>query len=504
MRQHSLCILAFLPVLAFGAGCVEKQSVAGEEKPATDDRSEVRMQPPRIADIPELVRFSATVTNPEVIGVSSQLPGTIAQVLVDEGQVVEKDQELLRLDEQELKLHVEQATKALSGAEVRLEQLRLAAVIEQESLELGVKQAESALAQIQAKAKMVEEGARPEEKRQVAAVVEMARTQMEAMGRETERMKGLYADEVIPKQRLEQLEDGYKVAQAQFQQASEQLKLVQLGAREEDREAMAAAVDQMRHAVAMAQVGLKQIEARKLDIKATELAVDQARTALELAKLAAGKAVVKAPCRGFVDAVSAKGGMLVAPGTPLITLAVLDKLEARALLQQAEVMKVRSGMEVTYTVDGAEQAGPFRGKVVHVGAMADLMTRGFPVDFAVAEKDMGLLKGGMHVKGEITVGTHARAMLLPASAVLRREGAKVVFVVEDGLARQRKVETGMNVGKELEVVSGLSADSQVVHEGHLGLVDGVAVKPAASDATAAEPTEVGGGPGAPTEATPAQ
>jgi hypothetical protein len=67
-------------------------------------------------------------------------------------------------------------------------------------------------------------------------------------------------------------------------------------------------------------------------------------------------------------------------------------------------------------------------------------------------------------------------VLLPAAAVTRRGGREVVFVVQEGAARERAVRLGAPSGAEIELLEGPSPGSRVVLSPPAALRDGSAVK----------------------------
>jgi len=88
----------------------------------------------------ESVVATGNILTPYRAQIGSQITGTVAEVLVEEGQSVVKDQPLIRLEDTELKAAVVQAQGALAEAEARMKQLR----------ELSLPTAQQTLAQLQA------------------------------------------------------------------------------------------------------------------------------------------------------------------------------------------------------------------------------------------------------------------------------------------------------------------------------------------------------------------
>lgn len=98
-------------------------------------------------DLVKTVVASANVETPYRVDIGSQITGTVADVLVDEGQTVEQGQPLVALEQGELKSAVVEAQGAVAQADARMRQLHeLTLPTAQEAL----KQAQATLANAQA------------------------------------------------------------------------------------------------------------------------------------------------------------------------------------------------------------------------------------------------------------------------------------------------------------------------------------------------------------------
>ena len=78
---------------------------------------------------------------------------------------------------------------------------------------------------------------------------------------------------------------------------------------------------------------------------------------------------------------------------------------------------------------------------------------------------------------DLTIVFESRPGLgVPTAAVLVRNGQNVVFVVQDGQAVQRDVQTGLQNDGWTEILAGLEAGETVVTEGQTQLRDGLKVE----------------------------
>jgi multidrug efflux pump subunit AcrA (membrane-fusion protein) len=131
-----------------------------------------------------------------------------------------------------------------------------------------------------------------------------------------------------------------------------------------------------------------------------------------------------------------------------------------------------------------------------------MRTRTYPIEIDLEDSEE-MLRPGMMMRVEIVLEQRGSAVLVGRSSVLDEPDSRV-FVISDEVAHLRKVKTGLVVGDQIEIQSGLSAGDLVVSLGHQKLIDGSTVRiydmpelpeptqdsPAAS---AAANTGVGGG-----------
>ena len=114
--------------------------------------------------------------------------------------------------------------------------------------------------------------------------------------------------------------------------------------------------------------------------------------------------------------------------------------------------------------------------VTQIVPRADPQSRTFPVKVRIANES-GRLKSGMLARVTVKVGNERSGLLVPKDAVVRRGVDEVVFVVENGVARQVKVKTGRAVQQLMEIHnSDLKPNQEVVVIGNEGLTGGAKVR----------------------------
>jgi membrane fusion protein (multidrug efflux system) len=230
-----------------------------------------------------------------------------------------------------------------------------------------------------------------------------------------------------------------------------------------------AVADEARAAPLRAQGIIAQQEYEKVR---TELRVAQARR--DRLRIEHERAHVRAPFDGSVSARLTNLGDYVRPGTVVFRLVQDDPLTFRGEVPERDVPSLKPGQAMRVTVD-PYPGEAFSGTVTRVGAASDPAARSLAFEAAVPNHDRRLLPG-FFGHGEVVVRREERAVAVPRAAVTTFAGVTKVFVVEDGVARERAVTLGVDLGDGwVEVAQGVSRGMPVVTSGLSRLADGTPV-----------------------------
>jgi RND family efflux transporter MFP subunit len=200
--------------------------------------------------------------------------------------------------------------------------------------------------------------------------------------------------------------------------------------------------------------------------------LEQLETALENLRLQKEGTVIQSPINGIVSSVTAIEGQL-SGATPLVTVVDIDKLQLQVQVGESYIGKLRVGAEMPVSIEAAS-AQPYTGIIKSIALQIDARTKAYPVTLEIANEGMEL-KGGMYGEVKLTVDSREDVLVIPAYAVLDYAQKKVVYVVENGKAVMREVETGLTIGNETEILSGLAVGETIIVEGQYGVRDGSSV-----------------------------
>lgn len=221
--------------------------------------------------------------------------------------------------------------------------------------------------------------------------------------------------------------------------------------------------------------------------------IKQAEAGLAMARSQMEKAVITAPISGEVAAIMTSAGNPVGPGNPIVSLVNRHEIEVTGVVSDRQVVLIEAGAAADVTF-GALEGQVFPGTVRSVSPAANPQAGGFPVVITIDNSD-GLVRPGMFADVRIAAEHAAGVLAVSADGLIRRDGGTAVFVVEDGVAVEKTVETGLHDGSYVEVVSGLAPGDRVIVSGQQFVSHGTPV-------AVEEPGESGeGGTGPGTQGT---
>ena len=198
--------------------------------------------------------------------------------------------------------------------------------------------------------------------------------------------------------------------------------------------------------------------------------LEAARARLQSAALKKSKTRILAPDAGIVSARSATVGATVQPGQELFRLIRGSRLEWRAEVGAADLVRIKPGQPVHLTAPGG---GQLKGVVRALAPTVDPRTHTALVYVDLPPAAVQAISAGMFARGEFQLGSKP-ALTLPQSALLLREGFAYVYRYEAGKVVQVKVSPGRRLDDRIEV-SGLDAAARVVATGVGFLADGDSV-----------------------------
>jgi membrane fusion protein (multidrug efflux system) len=291
-----------------------------------------------------------------LVPMACKIYGDIAEVRVDDNQLVKAGQVLVRIDPRDYQARVDQAKAALALAESQSQAAQVGVPLTQETTQSYTSSADAQLANAEAEY----DRAKTTYEKDSTAGLAFARANVDARQADNDRaqadlgrMKPLVQKEEISQQQFDAYLAGARVAESELRAAKDQLTAAERGA-EISKSAMLAAkakVDQARAGVDQARANHKQIPIRQADAAAAVAGVAQAKANLEAVELELSYTTVVAPVDGVVTKKSVEVGQIVQPGQSLLVLIPLQNIWVTANFKETQLAKIRSGQKAEIHVD---------------------------------------------------------------------------------------------------------------------------------------------------------
>jgi multidrug efflux pump subunit AcrA (membrane-fusion protein) len=404
-------LILIIAVAATGLACNRSKGAANANATATPASAiDVTTTPAILRQLPRYFEATGSLAANQQTDVAPETSGKVMAVGVDMGSYVRRGQMLVKLDDADFRIRIQQAQAQLD-------------------------QAKATLRQNEAKI-----GLRPGQKFNPANVPEVAAARA-ALDLTEKNLR-----------RYEKLIESGDVSRASYDQ--------QRSARDVAREQYEVAVHQAQQNYA--------------GVANAQGAVDSAQTAVALARRSLNYTVITAPIGGYVSERNADIGEYVSPQQKVATIVNLDPLRVRIDIPEQAIPRVHVGESVSVTV-AAYTDRTFAGHIARVSPSVSATSRTLTVE-AEVQNPGALLKPGQFATVRILLPQSEPAVLVPQRALRTISGAIYVFIIKNGHAEQRLVQSGQTESDLVEIKSGIAADELVATSNVDQLSDGIAVR----------------------------
>ncbi len=468
----------------------------------------VTVAPVESAQVGETLEATGTVVAYDLLPVLPQANGLqIKQVLVKEGDAVEKGQTMAVLDDSVLREQIAEALAGVQSANSTVEQAEAQvqqAQSTQQEAQAGVAQAQAGVEKAIADAAQAKTGvgqarAGVEQAKagvtQAKAGIASAQAKLDQAQREVNRTQDLATQGVISQQDLERRKTERQTAVQDLNKAKADLNTAleeQNKAAEEVRSALAkvataeanistarAALSSARAKVNTAGASVSSARANvgnnAASVRSNDAQVKQLQTQLE-------QTIVRAPDSGTVAERIGRVGDVSSGNQKLFSIIRGNKLELQLKVPETQVSQVRPGTAVQITSDSDKRI-KLSGTVRDISPLVDPQNRQATVKIDLPPSEF--LRSGMFLRASISTAT-AQGLKVPAKAILPQpDGSSIVYkLVGEDKVQAQPVEVGEISGgavgdltaAKVEVKKGLKAGDRVVIAGAGYLKDGDLVK----------------------------
>ena len=438
--KHAAILLLAICAAIFSSACGSSKA----ENVNAD--SQAKTVPTKIVaaesrDVPKYIEATGTFQADESTDVAGETSGKVAQTLVKEGDFVNAGDALIRLDERDANLRLQQAKADESKARAALVQAE--AQLRQQQASIGLdKGGNFSVENIPAV-------------RQSRAALVSAESDLKLAQTTERRYANLLETGDTSKLVFDQKRNETEKAQAAVNQARENLKAAENTARQSNQ-------------------GIEAAQANVLNAKA---AIENAVSATALAQKTVADTTIRAPFSGYVSVRSVAVGEYISPTTPIATIVRTNPIKVKLQIPEKDAGLINVGMNVSAQA-AAFTDRRFAGRVSALNPLVNESARSLQTE-ATFENAENLLRPGMFATARILQSGGDQGIFVPKSAVIsdKNTNSLGVYVVEGDAVKLRAVQIDESTrdAEEIRILSGVNEGEKIAATNIEQLFDGVKV-----------------------------
>jgi RND family efflux transporter MFP subunit len=230
------------------------------------------------------------------------------------------------------------------------------------------------------------------------------------------------------------------------------------------------------------------LDAAQANYERTLASIELAKAQRQAAEVAVENTIIRAPFDGTVLTKNADVGEIVAPlaagvnsKAAVVTIADMKSLQVEADVSESNIERISSQQECEITLD-AYPSHSYRGYVAKIVPTADRTKATVMVKVGFKHYDKRVLPEMsakvlfLSKETKESQKNQQPVLVVPNSAVVIRNGNKVVFAVKNNTAVEIPVTSGQQFNSYVEIKSGLKNGDQVIENVTDKIKDGIKVK----------------------------
>jgi RND family efflux transporter MFP subunit len=382
--------------------------------------------------------------------VAAAVEGRIAELRVDEGKAVRKGQVLAVLENVQLSIRERQSLSAMAQAKAALEQAEA-------RHRDGKLQVEARLLSLE----------------KAALQLEQKRRELERTAKTMADKKELFAVGGVTQESIESMELSYQSMGVDIEVAEKEIDIQRIGLRDEDLLAagMQVPTDPQKRRAALADLGTRSLLA---EVHVARAQVENASNELESARDLIAELTLVSPMDGTVGARYLERGEKAQADAKVFTVFGSKEVDVVFHVPEATGILLSEGKAVEVSIDTLGLQ-PFKAAIRQISPMVDPQTGNITVKALMSGQDKRF-RPGMFARVRLVYGKPATAILLPSSAMLKKQGERAtLFLVVNGRAFQRDVTLGEQIKDRAVVTEGLKEGELVIDSPSPLLREGEAV-----------------------------
>jgi membrane fusion protein (multidrug efflux system) len=213
------------------------------------------------------------------------------------------------------------------------------------------------------------------------------------------------------------------------------------------------------------------ISQEEYDIASAEFRSLKAQTQLIQAQIA--KTTIRAPFSGKIGLRNISPGTYVTPTTIITKLVSSSQVKISFSIPEKYASEIENNAAILFTIPNNPQK--FSAKIYAIEPEIETATRTLKIR-AIADNSNGKLLPGTFATIELSLKNIKDAIVIPTEAVVPIQNGKVVYIANNGKAKEVKIETLARTSKDVVVTSGIKSGDTLLTSGVMALKDEAEIK----------------------------
>ncbi len=371
-------------------------------------------------------RYSGTLKTNKQVMVVSKVAGRVKQIFFKIGDTVKEGDILFSVDDKDIH-------DSIKSLELQLKSSQIAVDMAQKALNTS-------------KGSMLEQ-----QLTQAETSLKTTELQYNTARKSYEDSKILYEAGSASKQQYDQAKTAFEAAEISFNAAKQAYDLL---VNKTSQENIDRAKDQLNQAIA---------------------AKENVEFQLTKAKENLAETNVKSPISGVVSSRTIEEGEMVGGASVPFVVVQIDPVVLAVNVSEQMLGNIKENDNVNVVI-GAIKNKTFTGKIRSIAPVADERTATYPVEIEIENKN-NELKAGMFGEVDFITNKQEDVIVVKRETLIEKDNKTFVFTItEDNKAKLIEVETGIDNGKEIEIIKGLNVGQSIIVKGQDYLIDGDNIK----------------------------
>lgn len=390
--------------------------------------------------------------------VNIKINGLVKEVFVEEGDQINKNDKIVKLDDEKLQKALQTARLNLREVDNNYEDLKITYKTQKELNNLKIKEANKNL-EIAILTRDTEQQNLENKRYELEEQILETKTELNNLESKLSDKRYLYNNGAIPEVELNQIIDNHEKVKQKYKSLQHKLEIHLTQTAPNTIKLADHKVENAKNDLQLLKTNIKKEQISQNDLEAAQIKVLKTEQEIESIQEDLNKLLVKSPISGMVVNMELKSGEKVAEGKTVAKIADIENLIAEIMVDEININDIKIGQEVFITSDSFQQE--LKGEIVYTAPVSNKVGNINKYKTKVEIKDnLGVIKPGMFVNAEVITNHKDNVLTVPSIAVIGEKN-KYVYVADNGKAAKREVEVGLKSLNKVEI-QGLKEGEKVI------------------------------------------